>query len=72
MGIYGVLYGIILVLTHLCTIRSFGVPYLMSYTSLRPEDLLDTAMRTPIWFLKKRPRFISSSNKIRQANRRGN
>ncbi|NMA66169.1 MAG: spore germination protein [Clostridiaceae bacterium] len=71
-GIYGILYGATMVIIHLCSIRSFGVPYLMSYTSLRPEDLLDTAIRTPIWFLKKRPRFISSSNKIRQANRRGN
>lgn len=68
-GLYGILYGMILVTLHMCNIRSFGVPYLMTYTSLKPGDLKDTAIRAPIWFLKKRPKFISSSNRTRQADR---
>jgi len=68
MGLYGILYGIIIVTLHMCSIRSFGVPYMMEYTSLNPEELKDTAMRAPIWFLKKRPKFIAN-NRIRQTDR---
>lgn len=70
MGLYGVLYGFIIITLHMCSIRSFGVPYMMEYTSLRPGDLVDTAMRAPVWFLKKRPKFIAPTNRIRQADRR--
>jgi len=72
LGIYGILYGIIIVLIHLCNLRSFGVPYMLSYSSLKPEDLRDTALRTPIWSMTKRPKFVSSFNKIRQTIRSWN
>lgn len=68
MGLYGILYGIMIVTLHMCSIRSFGVPYMMEYTSLKPEELKDTAMRAPIWFLKRRPKFIAK-NRIRQTDR---
>lgn len=70
IGIYGFIFGIVLTVIHLCTIRSFGVPYMLNYTSLKPEDLKDTFVRAPLWFMKKRPRFISGENKIRQGKRR--
>jgi len=71
MGLYGILYGTIFVTLHMCSIRSFGVPYMMEFTSLNPGDLRDTALRAPIWFLRHRPKLVSSSNKTRQANRLG-
>jgi hypothetical protein len=42
---------------------------MMSFSSLEAEDLKDTAIRAPLWFFKKRQRFISGENKVRLDNR---
>ena len=63
MGLYGMVFGIIAIVLHLCSLRSFGVPYLLTLTSLKPEDIKDTVIRAPLWFLKKRYGFISGWNK---------
>ena len=68
LGLYGFMMGSIIIMIHLCGIRSFGIPYMVSFTSLGPEGLKDTIFRLPLWFMKKRPKFISGENKIRQAN----
>lgn len=65
LGLYGFVFGVMGAVLHLCSIRSFGVPYMMSFTSLNPGDLKDTVVRTPLWFMKTRPRFISGKNKVR-------
>ncbi|NLX64191.1 MAG: spore germination protein [Clostridiaceae bacterium] len=63
LGLYGMVFGIMAIVFHLCTLRSFGVPYLLTLTSLKPEMVLDTAIRAPIWFLEKRIRFIAGENR---------
>lgn len=67
LGLYGLIFGIIGVLLHLCELRSFGVPYMLYLTSLDPRDLKDTAIRAPLWSKKFRPRLIVSNNRVRQA-----
>lgn len=69
IGLYGLIFGIMGIIIHLCSIRSFGIPYMMSFTSLKLEDLKDTTIRAPLWFMKNRPKFISGENKVRQGNR---
>jgi len=63
LGLYGMVFGIIAIVLHLCSLRSFGVPYLLTLTSLKPEEIKDTAIRAPIWFLEKRINFIAGENK---------
>lgn len=63
MGLYGVFFGIMGLILHLCSLRSFGVPYTLVFTSLKPEDITKTVIRTPLWFMKYRPAFISGRNK---------
>lgn len=63
LGLYGMVFGIIAIVLHLCSLRSFGVPYLLTLTSLKPEMTLDTAIRAPLWFLEKRINFIAGENK---------
>ena len=65
LGLYGVFFGILGLVLHLCSLRSFGVPYLLSITSLKPGDLKDVVIRAPIWSIKKRPAFISGKNKVK-------
>lgn len=66
MGLYGLTFGIIGTILHLCSIRSFGVPYLLSYTSLNPEDIKNNYVRLPIKYLNKRSAFITGWNKQKQ------
>ncbi|MCX7773968.1 MAG: spore germination protein, partial [Clostridia bacterium] len=70
IGLYGYVFGITCVLLLLCSMRSFGVPYLMDLTSLNPEDMKDTAIRAPIWFMKSRSDMIAR-NRVRLKTHRG-
>lgn len=69
MGLYGLFFGIMGMTLHLCSLRSFGIPYLLTFTSLKPEDIRDILIRAPIWFVKKRPAFASGKNKRKQGKR---
>lgn len=69
LGLYGLAFGLMGFLLHLCEIRSFGVPYMLHLTSLDPKDLKDTAIRAPWWYLKLRPRLITSGKRGRQGDR---
>jgi spore germination protein KA len=45
--------------------RSFGVPYMLNMSSFNPQDLKDTYIRAPWWFMKLRPKFIARDIKRR-------
>ena len=66
LGAYGILLGILVVLTHLSSLRSFGVPYLSPIIPLSVEDLKDVVIRAPIWAMKTRPRLIGWPKPVRQ------
>lgn len=63
MGLYGIsIFGLIII-AHLCSLRSLGVPYMSPMGPFVPEDQKDTFIRSPIHFMKIRPR-IANSNKV--------
>ncbi|MFS0892395.1 spore germination protein [Peribacillus frigoritolerans] len=66
MGLYGVILILFVVVVHLCSLRSFGVPYMSPLAPLNPEGLGDTFFRRPIWALKDRPKFISSTHNLKR------
>lgn len=68
MGIYGVIFGALCLITHLMSIRSFGVPYMLTLGSVRFSDIKDTTIRAPWWYLKTRPQLIASKNRTRLNN----
>lgn len=61
-GFYGCLMGILVMVIHLCSLRSFGVPYMTPLAPFIPANFGDTVVRKPIWEYKERPRIISQSN----------
>lgn len=67
LGLYGLIFGIMGFLLHLCELRSFGIPYMIYISSLNPEDLKDTTIRAPWWYMKYRPRLIAVNNRVRQS-----
>lgn len=54
-GITGLLACALLIYAHLCTLRSFGVPYLTPLSQLAYREWLDSLVRAPARFLLRRP-----------------
>lgn len=62
LGLYGVLLGLICMVAHLASLRSFGVPYLAPVAPFNKENLKDIFIRFPYWALNKRPSYLRSPN----------
>lgn len=65
LGIFGVLMGMLLVLTHLLKLRSFGTPYLAPLAPGNRQGLKDVLIRAPLWTQKKRPRSLGTEDSVR-------
>ncbi|XEC97674.1 spore germination protein [Paenibacillus tarimensis] len=64
-GLYGVMVGLILVVNHLLSLRSFGVPYISPIVPGSFEGMKDTVIRGPLWWMKKRPAMLHTLNDVR-------
>ncbi|GGA03933.1 putative membrane protein YfkQ [Paenibacillus marchantiophytorum] len=64
-GLYGIVLAALLMLIHMVTLHSFGVPYLAPVTPQVFYSLKDTLIRAPRWMLRKRMPFLSGSNNTR-------
>ncbi|MFD3270622.1 spore germination protein [Paenibacillus dendritiformis] len=49
LGLLGLMMGVILLMTHLLTLKSFGTPYLTGFSPIRLRQLKDTLLRLPVW-----------------------
>lgn len=65
-GLFGIIVGLIALVLHLCSLRSFGVPYTSPLAPFILEDQKDTIFRLPRWRMLSRPRIISQKNTTRQ------
>ncbi|WP_166242220.1 spore germination protein [Paenibacillus turpanensis] len=68
MGLYGVLLGLMMMVGHLCSLRSFGISYLSPIAPFFSADQKDTFVRFPAWSMKKRPETFRSPNQTKQPN----
>lgn len=66
-GLYGLTTGVILILLHLVSLKSFGVPYLSPVAPLTLSGLTDTIVRAPLWKHRLRPLMYRPQNKHRSA-----
>ncbi|RRJ63946.1 spore germination protein [Paenibacillus oralis] len=67
LGILGVMYGLIAIAIHLCTLRSYGVPYLSPIAPFVASDIKDAVIRVPWWKMLIRPSFSGRNNRRRLA-----
>lgn len=72
LGLYGIMLGTILILIHLCSLKSFGVPYLTPYTTYIKQrtDLKDTFIKAPLPSMHTRPTIANKNQKKRMQDRR--
>lgn len=71
MGVAGIIFGLMIILVHLCSLRSFGVPYLSPIAPLSLRDLKDTFVRAPWWAMATRPRFFGDKKPARRSIKSG-
>lgn len=65
-GFYGIILILLMGVGHLCSLRSFGVPYMTPLAPFIPVSNEDTLLRLPWWTMRRRPKLISD-NKVRQS-----
>lgn len=67
-GLYGFVFGWVLMLTHLCRLKSFGVPYLMPFAAGSEDGISawkDGIFRAPLQKLMLRPVYTRSGARKR-------
>jgi spore germination protein KA len=67
-GLLGYLACIIVILLHLMSLRSFGVPYLAPVIPFEGSANKDVFVRAPWWKMFNRPNFIRPKDNIRQSS----
>ncbi len=65
LGLFGLVMGMLFLYTHMCSLRSFGVPYMSPIAPSAYPQWKDIFVRAPLWLLKTRPFFITKQSKYR-------
>ncbi|WP_227935217.1 spore germination protein [Alkalihalobacillus deserti] len=68
-GLFGIILGMILMVQHLCSLRSFGIPFMSPYAPSTKADYKDTMIRVPWGKMISRPQFMDQINVLRNNNR---
>lgn len=64
-GFYGLTLALIVIVAHLTSLRSFGIPYLSPFAPIQTQDLKDSLFRFPVSHLFKRPEELAKKNSTR-------
>ncbi|WP_256218562.1 spore germination protein [Bacillus sp. MUM 116] len=65
-GLFGIIVGLIGMVLHMCSLRSFGVPFMAPFGPYIHDDQQDALFRFPRWAMSKRPRLLSQTNITRE------
>ncbi|WP_150270912.1 spore germination protein [Paenibacillus tepidiphilus] len=66
MGLYGIAIVGLMLVAHMCSLRSLGVPYMSPIAPFAPGDQKDVLVRIPLHFMKTRPRLTRNKQGKRQ------
>lgn len=70
-GLFGFSMAWLIIITHLSSLTSIGVPFLAPLAPTRFADLKDSLIRTFVWKMKKRPVSIPMQDRERQSKTGG-
>ena len=68
-GLFGLWIALLLVLAHLCSLTSYGIPFMYPFCSASVNDDMDwedTVFRFPLRKMKRRPIFTKPSARGRK------
>ena len=66
MGLFGIMFGIFILILHLASLRSFGMPYMSPLGPYQSADLKDSVFRFTWPLMKTRPANSKVQNMQRQ------
>ncbi|HLT57437.1 MAG TPA: spore germination protein [Limnochordales bacterium] len=66
LGLLGISIGLMLLILHLISLRSFGQPYLAPVSPMRWSELADTFVRLPRWLMRRRPEPVRAPTRRRR------
>ncbi len=64
-GLYGIMLFLIVILIHLSSLKSFGVPYLTPFSPINLLGMRDLILRSPFFWLKTRPKMFHPHDQTR-------
>lgn len=67
-GFFGITVGLIALVLHLCSLYSFGVPYMKPFGPFTLADQRDTILRMPPWVETRLPKFMRPKLTSQQNN----
>lgn len=71
LGLFGVMVGLLAILLHVCSLRSFGVPYLSPLAPFNLQAFKDSLIVAPHWSRKKRPaQLVQYNNRLLGKNQK--
>jgi spore germination protein KA len=65
-GLFGVQFGLLLLVVHLCSLRSLGSPYMAPFAPNISPDIKDSILLSPIWARTTRPKILGKREPVRQ------
>ncbi|MGO4887551.1 spore germination protein [Anaerobacillus sp. MEB173] len=68
LGFYGILMGSLIIVGHMCSLRSFGTPYLAPVAPIILNGFKDSFVRMPLWTLNTRPQSVVWKKSTRQGH----
>ena len=68
LGVYGIILGMLAILSHLASLENFGVPYLSPFGPVKTRDLKDSLVRFPEPMLTKRPSILAPLQTKKSSN----
>jgi spore germination protein KA len=66
LGLYGILISLIIMVIHLVSLRTFGVPYLTPVAPFKLKDQKDIFIRFPIWSDRNRPSYLVTDAPVKE------
>lgn len=70
LGLYGIVALGLMLITHMVSLRSFGVPYMAPLAPFSWPEMRDTLLRAPWWVMNKRPSFYEPVDSTRSSTPR--
>ncbi|WP_139491578.1 spore germination protein [Brevibacillus dissolubilis] len=65
LGLFGIVFGLMMIAINLTGMRTLGVPYLAPVAPMTPSGLKDLLIRAPFWLMNRRPPQSVKENEIR-------
>lgn len=71
LGLYGYFFGVMGLVLHMMSLRSFGIPYMLNMPAFTAQDIKDTLIRAPWWNMYLRPKmFTKNTKRVKKARKK--